>query len=175
MDPVVPVIETARLRLRGHRVGDFDACAAMWADPRVTRWIGGKPATKQEVWSKILRYAGLWSLLGYGYWAIEEAAGGTFVGELGFADFKRTIEPPIDGVPEAGWAIVPSAHGRGYATEALGAIVAWADANLSMPRTVCIIGDDNAASIRVAQKCGYREATRTTFGGTPTTIFERPA
>ena len=38
---------------------------------------------------------GLWSLLGFGYWAIEEKAAGGFVGELGFADFKRDIEPSL--------------------------------------------------------------------------------
>ena len=40
----VPILETERLRLRGHRVDDFAASAAMWADPIVTRYIGGKAA-----------------------------------------------------------------------------------------------------------------------------------
>ncbi len=39
---MVPEIETERLRLRGHALCDFDACAAMWAEPAVVRHIGGK-------------------------------------------------------------------------------------------------------------------------------------
>src|SRR5689334_15432931 len=44
----IPVIETARLRLRGHRKSDFAACAALWADPVVTRYISGRPFTGEE-------------------------------------------------------------------------------------------------------------------------------
>jgi hypothetical protein len=46
----VPVIETKRLRLRGHRLGDFTDCAAMWADPIVTRYIG-QPFSEEEVFT----------------------------------------------------------------------------------------------------------------------------
>jgi len=91
----VPVIETTRLILRGHRLDDFPDCAAMWADPIVTRHIGGRPFTEEETWARFLRYVGHWSVLGFGYWAIEEKDTATFVGELGFADFKRDIRRSI--------------------------------------------------------------------------------
>ena len=61
-----PVLETARLRLRGHRVDDLPQCAAMWAEEGVTRFIGGKPLTKEETWLRMLRHVGHWSLLGFG-------------------------------------------------------------------------------------------------------------
>ncbi len=169
----VPVIETARLRLRAHRAADLDACAAMWADPAVTRYIGGKPATRQESWTKLLRYAGMWALLGYGYWALEERATGRFAGELGFADFERGLAA-LD-APEIGWALASHAHGNGYATEAVRAAVAWADGAFAPPaRTVCMIAPANVASIRVAEKCGYREFARADFQG-DTILFERSA
>jgi RimJ/RimL family protein N-acetyltransferase len=169
----VPTIETARLRLRGHRLEDFSDCAAMWADPAVTRHIGGRPFSREEVWSKILRYAGLWALLGFGYWAIEEKASGRFAGEVGFADFKREIEPSFGGLPEIGWALASWAHGRGFATEAVGAAVAWGDRHFGTRQTVCLIDPDNAASIRVAEKCGYREFERTKYKNQPTILFRR--
>jgi RimJ/RimL family protein N-acetyltransferase len=169
----IPVIETTRLRLRGHRIEDFGDCAAMWADAAVTRHIGGRPFSAEEVWSKILRYAGLWALLGFGYWAIAEKASGRFAGEVGFADFKREIEPSFAGAPEIGWALASWAHGRGFATEAVGAAVSWGDAHLGAVRTVCLIGPENGASIRVAQKCGYREFARTKYKNQPTILFER--
>lgn len=169
----VPTIETARLRLRAHRPDDLAECWAMWADPAVTRYIGGKPASRQETWTKILRYAGLWALLGYGYWALEERASGGFAGELGFADFKRDGGPSsFEGRPEIGWALAPHAHGKGYATEAVQAAVTWADAHFGTLRTVCMVSTANVASIRVAEKCGYREFARTEYGG-PTILFER--
>ncbi len=169
----VPVIETARLTLRAHRRDDFPACAAMWADPGVTRHIGGKPFAAEEVWAKLLRYVGHWTWLGFGYWAIEERATGGFVGELGFADFKRDIEPSIDGVPELGWALASNAHGSGYATEAVRAVVAWGEARFGSARTVCLVRPENLPSIRVAEKCGYREFRRTLYKGQPTILFAR--
>lgn len=168
-----PVMETARLRLRGHRIEDLGDVAAMWGDPEVVRHIGGRPFSTEESWSKILRYAGLWPLLGYGYWAIEERASGRFVGEAGFADFRREIEPSFDGMPEAGWVLASWAHGKGFATEAVSAAVAWADRHLGGRQTACIIVPAHAASIRVAEKCGYREFVRATYKGHETVMFRR--
>ena len=129
--------------------------------------------SKEEVQMAILRYAGMWPLLGFGYWAIEEKASGRFVGETGFADFKREIEPPLDGMPEIGWVLAPWAHGRGFASEAAGAAVAWGDGHFGGAPTACIVAPGHAASIRIAQKCGYREFARTTYKGQPTIMFRR--
>jgi len=170
----IPVIETARLRLRAHTPADLPACAAMWADEGVTRYIGIKPSTLQETWSRMLRYAGLWAFLGYGYWAIEELASREFIGELGFADFKRDGLAALEGVPELGWALASHAHGKGYATEAVGAVLGWADVHLQAPRTVCLISAENGRSIRVAEKSGYRKIDELPYGGTTALIFERP-
>lgn len=170
---IVPMLHTERLTLRRHALEDFEDAVAVWADPAVTRFIGGRPFTRQETWTKLLRYVGHWELLGYGYWAVVETATGRFVGEVGFADFRRVIDPPIDGSPEAGWVLAPWAHGRGYATEAVSAAIAWGADHFTAPRTVCLIDPGNRASIRVAQKCGYRPYVETTYAGEPTIIFER--
>jgi len=171
--PPIPALDTERLTLRGHTVADYDESAAMWGDPLVTRHIGGRPSTAEEAWARVLRYGGLWALLGYGYWVVRERESGRFVGEVGFADFRREVVPSLDGAPEAGWAMAPWAHGRGYATEAVRAALAWGDAYLAAPRTVCMIGPENTASIRVAEKCGFRELARATYKGEETLLFQR--
>lgn len=145
----------------------------MWGDPAVTCHIGGRPFTEEEVWARVLRYAGLWALLGFGYWVVRERATGRFVGEVGLADFHRDITPSFDGAPEVGWVLAPWAHGRGYATEAVRAALGWADAQLPATRSVCIIHPENAASVRVAEKCGFRATGRATYRGEETLIFER--
>lgn len=171
----IPVIETERLRLRGHDVRDLASCAAMWGDPVVTRFIGGKPSTREEAWARLLRYAGLWALLGYGYWAVEEKAGGGFVGDVGFADFKRDIQPSLEDAPEIGWVLSPRIHGRGYATEAVAAVLAWGDARFGAGPTACIIDPENLASINVAKKSGFKEFAHTTYKGEPTIMYRREA
>ncbi len=169
----VPILETARLLLRGYRADDFAACAALWSDPVVNRYTTGKPLSAEEAWAKTLRNAGLWPVLRHGYWAVEEKSSGEFIGETGFADFKRAIEPSIAGVPELGYVFCSRAHGKGYATEAVGAAIAWADQNLGVARTVCLIHDGNAASIRLAEKCGYREFHRARYKEHDVIMFER--
>jgi RimJ/RimL family protein N-acetyltransferase len=170
----VPVLHSERLVLRGHTLADFDESAAMWADPLVTRHISGRPSTGEEAWARLLRYAGVWAMLGYGYWVVRERESGRFVGEVGFVDYRRDVTPPLGDAPEAGWVLASWAHGHGFATEAVRAALAWADAHLAAPRTVCLIAPENAASLHVAEKCGYRELARGTYKGEETLICERP-
>ena len=170
---MIPEIVTDRLRLRAHRMEDFAVSAAMWADRGVTRFIGGRPFSREEAWARFLRYAGHWSLLGFGFWAIEELASGDFVGEAGFAELKREIQPPIDDSPEVGWVLLPDVHGRGYATEAVRGALHWGKTHLSSQSTVCLIHPENLASIRVAEKCGFRKYRQATYKSEPTVIFTR--
>jgi RimJ/RimL family protein N-acetyltransferase len=167
-----PTIETERLVLRAHRADDFVEVFAMWSDDDVARFIGGSPSTAQESWFRMLRYAGLWSMVGFGYWAITDRATGQFLGDGGFADFHRAM-PELEGVPEVGWALAPHAWGRGIATEAVHAMVAWSDATLDVPEVRCIIGSANVASTRVADKCGFRSLGDAALGDELIGVFGR--
>lgn len=144
----------------------------MWADPVVTRHFG-RPFAEEESWTRLLRYVGHWALLGFGYWVVEEKATGSFAGEVGFANYKRDLESPLRDAPEIGWVFAARHHGRGYATEAARAAIAWGDAHFGRSQTTCIIHPENLPSIRVAEKCGYRELQLTAYKGQPTLVFVR--
>ena len=168
-----PSLDTQRLTMRGHAPGDFDDYTAMWGDPKVVRHVGGRPFTREECWTRFLRQIGHWRVAPFGYWIVREKDSGRFVGEVGFADLKRELVPSIEGVAEMGWVLAAWSHGRGYATEAARAALAWIEAELAPERTVCLIDTDNAASMRVAAKLGYRELARSTYKGQPVIVFER--
>lgn len=167
-----PTLDTPRLRLRALSMDDWEAYAAAWADPRMTRFIGGEPRDRATSWGKFLQGIGLWPLFGFGYWSFIERDGGRFVGNGGLARFERGI-PELAGFPEAGWAFVPDAWGKGYATEAMGAVLAWADTILGERETRCIIDPMNAASRRVAEKLGYSLFASCSEPLGPTDIFRR--
>jgi RimJ/RimL family protein N-acetyltransferase len=169
-----PTIETGRLLLRAHRRDDFPALAALWTNPAVLEFIRAG-TSESEVWSRLLRYAGLWPILGYGFWAVEEKATGRFVGDIGLADFARDLSPPIKGIPEFGWVLDPSFHGRGYATEAVGAALQWADEVLGAQKTVCLIAPDNKPSLRVAEKTGFTLESEALFLGETILLLSRHA
>jgi RimJ/RimL family protein N-acetyltransferase len=167
-----PELLTERLRLRPHAVADYPACKALWQHPETIRFIGGKAQSDQEVWFRLLRYGGMWSLQGFGFWAIEDRATGEYLGEGGLMDARRGLAG-LEAMPEVGWALAPQAGGRGLATEAMRAVLGWADAHLSFDRTGCIISPDNKASLRVAAKLGFIESGRPSFHGEPIVLLHR--
>jgi hypothetical protein len=81
---------------------------------------------------------GHWALLGFGYWAVEEKSSGKVVGETGFANLRRNIEPSLGDTPEIGWVFAAESHGKGYAVEAVRAVIAWGESHLAMRETTCI-------------------------------------
>ena len=168
-----PVLTTERLILRETRLEDFEPSVALWSDEAVVRHITGVPSGRSDSWGRMIRFPGLWALLGYGYWSVTERETGRFVGQAGLADFKRDMTPCIEGVPEAGYVFSPACHGKGYATEAMTAVMKWADDVLKAERSCAIINPDNHASIRVAQKLGFDRSEATEFAGKPATLFWR--
>lgn len=166
-------ILTKRTRMRRHTIDDFDQSAALWSDPDVARYISGKPSTRAESWSRLLRYIGHWQALSFGYWVVEDRMTGQYLGEVGLADYKRDMTPSIERWPEMGWVLAPHAHGRGLATEAVAAALDWSDRILASERTVCLMDPGHRASIRVAAKNGFVERCSGELGGSPVLIMER--
>jgi RimJ/RimL family protein N-acetyltransferase len=170
-----PRLETERLILRAHRVEDFPGCAAMWRDPRIIEFTIGTESPPQRTWQRLLAYCGHWTLLGFGYWALESKSSGRYIGELGFADFHRDFPPSVSGLPEIGWVLAREAHGRGYSTEALSKVLEWGDANLGAERTSCMIHRDNHVSIHLARKFGYSTTVRAANDIEPAMLLTRNA
>jgi len=173
MPSLIPSFETQRLYLRPHTKEDFPSLLSMWADPVVVRHITGQPSTAPQSWARLMNYLGHWSLMGFGYWAVEEKKSGSYIGEIGFADFKREIDPSLAGLPELGWVLASQAHGKGYATEATRAALAWGDQHLPGEKSICLVSPDNTLSIRVAEKIGFAETLRTVHKDLPTIVFSR--
>jgi RimJ/RimL family protein N-acetyltransferase len=161
----IPTIKTERLILRAHRLDDFDDYVNLLSDEAVVRFISGIPSTREQSWARLIRSAGMWHFMGFGFLAIEEKETGRLIGEAGFHEVRRDMKPSLEDTLETGWALMPSAHGRGYATEALKALIAWAEDNFPGKAMTCIISPDNAPSLRGAEKLGFREVTRTDYHG----------
>jgi RimJ/RimL family protein N-acetyltransferase len=170
----IPVLRTERLILRGHVRADFPAFAAMRADPVVMRFMGkGDTFTEEDAWLRFLSTIGHWELLGYGTWAVEEIATARLIGGLGYAEKKRPAEHPASGAPEMGWLFASDVQGKGFASEALRAALAWGAEHFGPTRVVCVISDDNAASVRLAERNGFRQFARASRYGLGRLVFEQ--
>jgi RimJ/RimL family protein N-acetyltransferase len=111
-------------------------------------------------------------MLGYGVWAVEEKAGGGYIGSMGFINARRGMNLPFDDAPEAAWLIAPDRQGQGLAGEGLGAVFAWADTHLD--QTWCMINTPNTISQKVAARLGYRRVGEGNYRGKTIPTYLRP-
>jgi RimJ/RimL family protein N-acetyltransferase len=70
--------------------------------------------------------------------------------------------------------LAPWSHGRGYASEAVAAAIAWGERALDSAEFACIIDPANTPSIRVGEKAGFRHFAETTYKGDRILILKRP-
>ena len=164
-------LRTDRLVLQPVSADDFPDLCALWADPEVTRFISGQPMSSEDVWLRLLRDIGHWHSLGYGNWSIR-THDGTLAGVVGLFDYKRLLDPPFD-APEIGWAVAPAFHGKGVASEAVGAALKSADRDYGIARTVCMISDGNLPSIKLATRMGFNRYGEGLYKGQNVTLYER--
>jgi RimJ/RimL family protein N-acetyltransferase len=147
-------IETERLLLRGWRDWDVEPYARLCTDPEVMRFIGdGSTLTREQSGEQISRFVRHWEERGFGLWAMEEKGSGRFVGFAGLAHQDDWAEGGHK--TEVGWRLDRAFWGRGLATEAAQASVAYGFEALGLERVISIIQPENTASRRVAEKAGF--------------------
>ncbi len=144
---ISPRLETARLLLRPPIDQDLDGWAGLDADARAVEFIGGL-RTRNQAWMDMATAAGMWSLRGCGLFSVIEKDTGHWVGRVGAWLPEGAIGT------EVGWAISPTAWGKGYATEAAHAAIAWTFDALGWTDVIHCIDAPNAASIAVAERLG---------------------
>ena len=165
-------IETERLTLRPPQLEDFASLCVLRRDPDAMRHIGG-PQSPEDVWARLLRYAGTWALFGYGFWILRERHSGEFIGELGFINGRRTIKPDFGDRIELGYMLLPRMQRRGYAREAAQAVIAWSERMLGPRELVCMIDPQNQPSLRLAAVLGFEEYARVEYKGEPVILLAR--
>ena len=167
------ILTTERLVLTPVAATDLDDLLSLWSDADFTRHIMGRALSQEEVWFRLLRDLGHWATLGHGNWTIRLRDGGTYLGSVSILDHRRLIDPPLAD-PELGWGLSPACQGQGFASEAVQAVLDWADVRLPAARTVCMIAPENLASVRLAERVGYRPYATTTYKDSTVQLFERP-
>ncbi len=154
----LPVLETARLRLRPRTLADLEDCFRLDREPGTLDWIDWPLAAggwqDEAAHRALIRARTLHPYPpGLGYWVVarREAPDG-FLGWVLLIP-EDTTGPEV----EIGWRLLGAARGRGYATEAAAALVRHGFATLGLPRIVAEIHRANRASVRIAVKLGFRQ------------------
>jgi RimJ/RimL family protein N-acetyltransferase len=142
----VPVIETARLRLRAPHISDYPAYQAVFTSDRA-QYLGGS-FTEEEAFADFCQGIAGWMLRGAGMWTL------TLLGEDLPLGWIYLWQEKGDPEPEIGWILTADAEGHGYASEAARAVLPHAVALFGVGGFVSYIDAQNAASARLALRLG---------------------
>jgi len=168
-----PFLTTERLELWQPRQNDLHAMHAIVTHPTTGRFLGPN-AQLHEHATRFTRGAGSWFLYGYGPFMVRLRGQEELIGNCGVFHTFRGLGRDFDDQPEAGWIVRHDHVGKGFAGEAMRAVLAWFDRTHGPRRIVCMISPGNEPSLRLAGKLGFtpcREAELPT--GDAVRLFER--
>ena len=168
-----PTIETERLVLRQWRKEDFRSNLAIVGDDEVMRFVGGKGLSEEDCWRRMAASVGMWDLLGFGGWAVVRKADEKLVGMVSLFNAWRALEPEFGEDPEMGWIFATEVHGQGIAGEACRAVLDWADEHLPEKPFWAIVAPENGASLKLADKLGFKRLQDSFYNGEATAVLRR--
>ncbi len=157
MDSGFEPLVTDHLVLRRSRPEDAETISGYRSDPEVQRYQGwdrtDPEGVRAEIEAMARRAPG--EPGGWVQFSVEERGGGRLVGDVGIS-----VADGEPGVIKLGYTISPDSQGRGYATEAVCALVAYALETLQADVVRAYASSENLASIRVAEKAGMHLVER---------------
>jgi RimJ/RimL family protein N-acetyltransferase len=141
---VPPTDGVVRVRLR--RDDDLRQIAAAAEDPKADRWLDEAPGSAPP--STPLQILEIWRSGRAAPLIIADAVTDKPAGLINL-QFKSDTEATV------AYRVFPIWRGRGFAARTLDLAAGWAFGELDLPRLALEIDEDNAASIRVAERCAF--------------------
>jgi [ribosomal protein S5]-alanine N-acetyltransferase len=158
------VARTVRQILRETVPDDAPAMFALNADPEVRRYTGDAPFASVEEARSFLAAYDAYAREGMGRWAAVEVATGEV---LGWCGLRRQRDGDVD----LGYRYKRGVWGQGLATEASAACLDLAFGALALNTVVARTHPENARSIRVLEKLGFRLEGPSSFDGLPAVLY----
>ena len=151
-----PTLRTARLQLRPFVDADAEALFALHSNAEVLRYWDSPPWTERSRAETFITKCREIAAEGSGARpAIDRGSDGEFLGWCGLTSYNSDYRSA-----SLGYVLTESAWGRGYATEAAGALLQWAFDSLDLNRVQAETDTRNASSAHVLEKLGFaREGT----------------
>lgn len=147
------VLTTERLILRRIAEDDLDAHMALLNTPTMMQHLGGVQP-RAVIAAKHAASRASFAAHGFGFMLLVERASGEIVGHCGLRHVAHPLAPNAGKDHEIGWLVREDRWRRGYAHEAMRAIVDWAFAAHGVPQLVALTIEKNVGSWRLMEKLG---------------------
>jgi RimJ/RimL family protein N-acetyltransferase len=151
----MPELHTPRARLRGVRPEDAEALLDIYADPQSVRYLGRPPQTLEQVQTRITRMLEDIERGEAAFWVLTEPGADRALAYLGFFRWDLPHQSA-----ELGYVLVRQRWGQGLMGEVLPMLVRHGFEVLALHRMEARIDPGNLASIRLAERLGFREEGR---------------
>ena len=145
---------STRLGFRNWLATDFDAMAAINADPKVMEFFPAV-ATKEETTSFIHRMQRQLADKGFCYFAVDTLENSEFIGFIGL--LEQTFEAPFTPCIDIGWRLSSNAWNKGFATEGAARCLEFAFQDLNLQKVVAVAPKINIRSEQVMKKIGMKK------------------
>jgi len=165
MSNPAPLLVTRRLSIRTWQMDDLPSIIDFCSDPEVMKYVGdGHPWSDAECHDFLEQEIRHQQQHGFCRWAVVEQRAGPVIGFCGFVSTGHAVE--------MGWRLAANAWGRGLASEAAAAILRYGTGTLRLSPILATVQPDNRASLRLAEKIGFRETGRDARDGRQLVVFE---
>jgi RimJ/RimL family protein N-acetyltransferase len=148
------VLRTERTLLREWRPADREPFAEMNLDPEVMEHMYPGTLSREQSDASADRFQAQFAEHGFGFWALELPGVTSFAGYVGL--YVPTYEAHFTPCVEVGWRLARPHWGRGYATEAATAAMAFGFTELGLEEIVSMTVPANVRSWRVMERLGMR-------------------
>ena len=171
MNSTVVIFKSERLLCRYWQKKEFRDVLKLYSDPLTMKFVDdGTPLSEPDChkWFEITTEN--YSARGYGMFKLSlRDSPQSFIGCIGL------VHPNKQVLPEIKYALIPEVWGRGYATEAVSALLDYGRSVLSLGLVIATVHPQNQPSQRVLEKCGFLVGMpRANSDGTETLVYEYP-
>ena len=153
------LLTTERLELWRSAIGDLEQFYALTEDHETRRFLGGTQPSMADSFARLHRNEGSWAFHGYGTFMVRLRGEAAIIGTCGIFRSWRDL-PGLNDAAEAGWIVHRDHWGKGIASEAMRASLAWFDGVQGQQRIGCMIEEGNVASEKLALALGFAEYHR---------------
>ena len=155
------ILETERCYVREISLNDIPRLYEIYANPSITKYMEPLFERQEDELAYTKSYIkNVYGLYGYGMWLLIEKESNTVIGRIGVEMKENPLDEGLAhekcrGGVEIGFMIAQEYQGKGYAKEAVRAVLSYCKQHIGTRLVYAMVDRDNEASIGLCERVGF--------------------